>query len=141
MTWLGAAVFAAFNGARLPTCVEASTIMTGHTASNAEYRHGDVSPVEEAGGPVRDIHHRADNVQIWCCDGPSPWPHTRCSATRSAPRGTPRLRRPTSTPRSCYLLGSSRGAGLRLVRDHDRGPALTVEELFCHKPIDDFGPM
>lgn len=130
MTWLGAEVFAAFSGARLPTRAEASAIMTGHAANNAEYRCGDVSPVEEPGRPPRDIHHLVGNVQIWCSDGPQlPAGHPVQRYLIGAAWNTPATPAAVHAERSRYLLGSSRGVGLRLVRDHDGTAALTVEEI------------
>jgi hypothetical protein len=130
MTWLGAATFAAVSGARLPTRAEASALMDGSVASNAEYRHGDVSPVDDPGRAPHDIHHRVGNVQIWCCDGPAlPAAHPVQRYLIGAAWNTPATPADIHAERSRYLLGSSRGVGLRLVRDPDRAATLAVEEI------------
>jgi formylglycine-generating enzyme required for sulfatase activity len=73
VTWIGAAAFAARDGARLPTRAELIrlTSQTTVASSNAAYRDGDVTAVTEPGRGDGDIHHLAGNLQTWCADGPS----------------------------------------------------------------------
>ncbi|MGI5184722.1 hypothetical protein ACQEVZ_51550 [Dactylosporangium sp. CA-152071] len=117
VTWLGAAVFAAVNAARLPTHGELCALATGAAASNHDYTIGDVAPVAEP-APLHGIHHPVGNVQVWCSDGPSVafgqpvqrWIH-------GAAWNTPATASEVNRLRSRHLLGASRGVGIRLVRD------------------------
>ncbi|MFI6688007.1 SUMF1/EgtB/PvdO family nonheme iron enzyme [Streptomyces sp. NPDC050485] len=118
VTWIGAALMAAWHGARLPTRAEALTATRGVTAYNSDYRVGDCCPVAEPGLGDHEIHHRIGNVQIWCGDGPDqpgaqPVQRYLFGAAWNTP-GTPEA---ATAVRSRYLMGSSRGVGIRLVRD------------------------
>ncbi|MFF2546643.1 hypothetical protein ACFVUY_29365 [Kitasatospora sp. NPDC058063] len=118
VTWLGAAALAAWHGARLPTREEAlAGVAVAGPAHNTGYAFGDTTPVVEPGKGAGQIHHLTGNVQIWCADGPD--------AGHDAPVrrylfgsawNTPGDSRTVEEPRSRFLLGSSRGVGVRLVR-------------------------
>ncbi|GIH07169.1 hypothetical protein Rhe02_52360 [Rhizocola hellebori] len=117
VTWIGAAVFAAVNSARLPAHEELRVLAAGSDPSNHSYDLGDVSPVTQAVTPL-GIHHAVGNVQVWCADGPvarfdepaQRWIH-------GAAWNTPATSTEVNRMRSRHLLGSSRGVGIRLVRD------------------------
>jgi hypothetical protein len=121
LTWIGAATYAAWSGARLPTRAELDAV-TAHTEpTNVAYSVGDVVPVVEPGRDPSKIHHLVGNLQVWCADGPvgndtrpvERWLH-------GAAWNTPGSREEVIRPRSRHLLGSSRGVGVRLVRDPHR---------------------
>ncbi|MFE3601335.1 hypothetical protein [Streptomyces sp. NPDC059142] len=119
VTWVGAAVMATWSGARLPTRTEALEAAADARAYNADYAVGDTCPVAEPGRGPGQIHHMVGNLQNWCGDGPDvsdpgqPRQRYLVGAAWNTP-GTPEAIR---APRSRYLLGSSRGVGIRLVRD------------------------
>ncbi|MEV7869158.1 hypothetical protein AB0P17_24395 [Streptomyces sp. NPDC088124] len=120
VTWVGAAVMAAWSGARLPTRDEALEATTGARASNCDYALGDVTPVAEPDRGPGQVHHLVGNVQIWCADGPAngderPVQRHLFGAAWNTPGSATAIRE----LRSRYLLGSSRGVGVRLVRDPD----------------------
>lgn len=69
VTWLGAAVSAAVNSARLPTHGELCVLAADTEPSNHNYALGAVAPVAHAITPHR-IHHPVGNLQEWCGDGP-----------------------------------------------------------------------
>jgi formylglycine-generating enzyme required for sulfatase activity len=126
VTWIAGAAYAVCQGARLPTHAELDAVSVGVVASNCDYRIGDVAPVREPDrGPGR-VHHLVGNVQVWCADGPT------LDASLPAERylhgaawNTPGTPADIARVRSRHLLGSSRGVGIRLVRDPDRPvPAL-----------------
>ncbi|MYX77584.1 SUMF1/EgtB/PvdO family nonheme iron enzyme [Streptomyces sp. SID3915] len=118
VTWIGAALMAAWCGARLPTRAEALHAMTGARAHNSDYLVGDSCPVVESRLGDREIHHMVGNVQIWCGDGPKqPEPQPVQRYMLGAAWNTPGTREAVTAIRSRYLLGSSRGVGVRLVRD------------------------
>lgn len=123
VTWIGAAAFAAWSNARLPTRAELieETLREGAAAANAGYQFGDVTPVTEPGQPADEIHHLVGNVQVWCCDGPSPAELHDGPAARwlhGAAWNTPATREEIQRARHRHLTGCSRGVGIRLVRDH-----------------------
>jgi hypothetical protein len=123
VTWIGAAAFAAWSNARLPTRAELieETRYGGAAAANADYQFGDVTPVTELGQPANEIHHLVGNVQVWCCDGPSPAELHNGPAARwlhGAAWNTPATREEIHRARHRHLTGCSRGIGIRLVRDH-----------------------
>lgn len=62
VTWVGAAVMAAWSGARLPTRAEALVAAAGERAYNCDYAVGDSSPVTEPGRREWDVHHLVGNV-------------------------------------------------------------------------------
>ncbi|MGW0708202.1 SUMF1/EgtB/PvdO family nonheme iron enzyme [Streptomyces sp. NPDC002643] len=118
VTWLGAALVAAWSGARLPTRAEFLDAAAGGRAYNCDYTVGDTCPVAEPGLGRLDVHHRIGNVQVWCADGPpqsGEQPVQRYLV--GAAWNTPGTWEAVSAERSRYLLGSSRGVGVRLVRD------------------------
>ncbi|MEU0302889.1 sulfotransferase [Streptomyces sp. NPDC006175] len=121
VTWVGAAVMAAWSGARLPTRAEALEASLGAPpARNSDYAIGDASCVVEPGLGAGQVHHLVGNLQIWCSDGPAQdadLPEQRFLF--GAAWNTPGTRAAVTAERSRYLLGSSRGVGIRLVRDHD----------------------
>ncbi|MEL5954102.1 hypothetical protein AADR41_04850 [Streptomyces sp. CLV115] len=90
----------------------------GLPAHNCDYLAGDTSPVAEPGRTAGQVHHMVGNLQIWCGDGP-----TRSEAEPEqrflfvAAWNTPGTTEAIRAMRSRYLLGSSRGIGVRLVRD------------------------
>jgi hypothetical protein len=117
VTWLGAAVFAAVNSARLPTHGELCVLGADTEASNHDYAIGDVAPAAQAIAP-HGIHHPVGNLQVWCGDGPpvrfgqpvERWIH-------GAAWNTPATVEEVNRLRSRHLLGASRGIGMRLARD------------------------
>lgn len=120
VTWLGAAALAAWHGARLPTRAEVlEAAALARNVYNADYRFGDATPVVEPGRDHGDIHHLVGNVQVWCQDGPEAgtlqFPLRRYLV--GAAWNTPATREAVAEERSRYLLGASRGVGVRLVRD------------------------
>jgi hypothetical protein len=119
ITWIGAAAFAAWSGARLPARAELAALTAGAALiGNAGYRAGDASPVTEPGLDRSAIHHLLGNLQLWCGDGPDPGPGE--PVTRwlyGIAWNTPATRDAAEQPRSRHLLGCSRGVGVRLVRD------------------------
>jgi hypothetical protein len=133
VTWIGAAAFAAWSGARLPTRAELieETRLEGAAAANASYQFGDVTPVTEPGQPANEIHHLVGNVQVWCCDGPSPADLHDGPAARwlhGAAWNTPSTREEIHRARHRHLTGCSRGVGIRLVRD-DASAKVPAAEL------------
>jgi hypothetical protein len=136
VTWIGAAAFAAWSNARLPGRAELieQTLHEGTAAANADYQFGDVIPVTEPGQPANRIHHLVGNVQVWCCDGPSPAELHGGPAARwlhGAAWNTPASREEIHRARHRHLTGCSRGVGIRLVRDHasTRVPAAELAAL------------
>ncbi|MFF3675941.1 hypothetical protein ACFYYS_18455 [Streptomyces sp. NPDC002120] len=118
VTWLGAATAAAWLGARLPTRAEAVEATAGARAYNCDYRVGDTSPVLEPGRSSGEVHHLVGNVQLWCGDGPAlAAAHPVQRHLFGAAWNTPGAQEAISAVRSRYLLGSSRGVGIRPVRD------------------------
>ncbi|WP_433916914.1 SUMF1/EgtB/PvdO family nonheme iron enzyme [Streptomyces sp. NBC_01744] len=124
ITWAGAAVMAAWSGARLPTRAEALEATAGARARNCDYAVGDVSPVAEPGCGPDQVHHLVGNLQIWCGDGPEhPVTEPVQRYMFGAAWNTPGTDEAIGAVRSRYLLGSSRGVGVRLVRDPQTTPA------------------
>jgi hypothetical protein len=132
VTWIGAAAFAAWNGARLPARDELTGLTSGAaTTGNAGYRSGDVTPVTEPGVHWTKIHHLLGNLQTWCCDGPDEpaggpagrWLH-------GIAWNTPASQQAAQQSRCRHILGCSRGVGIRLVRDGSQ-PAVSAGELAC----------
>jgi hypothetical protein len=133
VTWIGAAAFAAWHGARLPTRPELIELTSriSATACNAAYRFGDVTPVTEPGHPPGDIHHLLGNVQAWCADGPPAGQLPGGPAGRwlyGTAWNTPATEEEARRPRHRHILGCSRGVGIRLVRDGAQRP-VSVGEL------------
>jgi hypothetical protein len=126
VTWIAAAAYAASQAARLPTRGELDRVSAGAEVSNCDYRVGDAVPVREPDpGPGR-VHHLVGNVQVWCADGPALHPSLPAERyLHGAAWNTPGTPGEVARVRSRHLLGSSRGVGIRLVRDPDRpGSAL-----------------
>jgi Sulfatase-modifying factor enzyme 1 len=120
VTWIGAAAFAASQGARLPTRAEMMRLTACATAANAGYRFGDVTLVTEAGQPHGELHHLLGNLQVWCSDGPTPAECSGGPAVRwlyGVAWNTPATIKEAQRPRHRHILGCSRGVGIRLVRD------------------------
>ncbi len=118
VTWLGAAALAAWHGARLPTREEAlAAVAMAGPGHNTGYTFGDTTPVVEPGRGAGQIHHLTGNVQIWCADGPDTGDEAplRRYLFGSA-WNTPGDSETVEERRSRFLLGSSRGVGVRLVR-------------------------
>jgi Sulfatase-modifying factor enzyme 1 len=132
VTWIGAAAFAARNGARLPTRAELTGLASGAaTTGNAGYRSGDATPVTEPGAHRTKIHHLLGNLQTWCCDGPDE--RTGGPAARwlhGIAWNTPATQQAAQQPRCRHILGCSRGVGIRLVRDGGQ-QAVATDELAC----------
>jgi hypothetical protein len=132
VTWIGAAAFAARNGARLPTRAELTRLTSGAaTTGNADYRAGDATPVTEPGAHRTKIHHLLGNLQTWCCDGP----HVRTGGPAARwlhgiAWNTPATQQAAQQPRCRHILGCSRGIGIRLVRDGGQ-LAVSTSELAC----------
>ena len=125
VTWIGAAAFAAWSGARLPSRHEFLRLTADVTAGNAGYRVGDATPVREPGRTAAKIHCLLGNVQVWCSDGPD----TSDCPDRPVARwllgvawNTPDTREEVERPRHRHILGCSRGVGIRLVRDGTQRP-------------------
>lgn len=126
VTWIGAALFALADGGRLPTRTE---MIDGSgrdpRATNSDYAHGDVTPITEAGRSGTDIHHLVGNLQVWCSDGPGPNTLLEGPAARwihGAAWNTPSTAREIHRARHRHLTGSSRGVGIRVVRDRPAAP-------------------
>ncbi|MFE1957304.1 SUMF1/EgtB/PvdO family nonheme iron enzyme [Streptomyces sp. NPDC059479] len=118
VTWAGAAAMAAWLGARLPTRAEALEATAGARAYNCDYAVGDASSVAEPGRSPHQVHHLVGNLQIWCGDGPDqPVAEPVQRYLFGAAWNTPGSEEAIGAVRSRYLLGSSRGVGVRLVRD------------------------
>ncbi|MFJ8628565.1 SUMF1/EgtB/PvdO family nonheme iron enzyme [Kitasatospora sp. NPDC093550] len=123
VTWLGAAALAAWHGARLPTRAEVLEAAATVTAVyNSDYRFGDATSVVEPGREPGDIHHLVGNVQVWCQDGPDAGEAAGLELPLrrhlvGAAWNTPATREAVAEGRSRFLLGASRGVGVRLVRD------------------------
>lgn len=127
VTWIGAAAFAAWSGARLPSRDELLRLIASATVGIAGYQSGDVTPVSEPGRSADEIHHLLGNLQVWCGDGPA------AADCRSGPAvrwlsgiawNTPATREEAERPRHRHVLGCSRGVGIRLVRDGTQQPVL-----------------
>ena len=130
VTWMGAAAYALWEGARLPSRKEMNTLTADTQAGNCDYRVGDVTPVGEPGLPCTAVHHRVGNLQVWCVDGPSgpPWaPVSRY--LHGAAWNTPGSREEVVRRRSRTLLGASRGVGIRLIRDASSGSPRSAQEI------------
>ena len=132
VTWTGAAAFAAWEGARLPRRHELAELTARHTdlVPNAGYRFTDVTPVTEPGLGDGDIHHLVGNLQVWCSDGPGTAELCEGPAARwmyGAAWNTPGTAEAIHQPRWRHLAGSSRGVGIRLVRDGAQRPAAAGE--------------
>ena len=127
VTWIGAAAFAAWEGARLPSRAELAKLTAPGTRPvlNAGYRFADVLPVAEPGLGADQIHHLIGNLQVWCGDGPGDDDLCCGPATRwlhGAAWNTPGTPQEIHRARWRHLAGSSRGIGIRLVRDGTRQP-------------------
>jgi hypothetical protein len=132
VTWIGAAAFAAWSGARLPARIELiqETLYTNREPTNTDYQIGDASPVTEPGRLADEIHHLVGNVQVWCCDGPSSAELHDGPAARwlhGAAWNTPASREEIHRARHRHLAGCSRGVGIRLIRDHASARVPTAE--------------
>ncbi|TQN30336.1 sulfatase-modifying factor enzyme 1 [Haloactinospora alba] len=131
ITWIGAAAYAFWEGARLPTSSELDALTAGAHASNAEYQMGDVTPVDEPGLGPKAVHHRVGNLRVWCCDGPghgTEWaPLTRYR--HGAAWNTPASREEVTSRRSRHLLGASCGVGVRLTCASSTGPRCSLNEV------------
>jgi hypothetical protein len=128
VTWIGAAAFAAWEGARLPSRAEITrlTMTSTRPVQNAGYRFPDVAPVTEPGLGDEDIHHLAGNLQVWCSDGPDAAGLLGGPAARwlhGAAWNTPGTPEEIHRARARHMTGSSRGVGIRLVRDGTQHPA------------------
>jgi formylglycine-generating enzyme required for sulfatase activity len=128
VTWIGAAAFAAWEGARLPRRAELADLTASCTGpvTNAGYRFADVTPVAEPRCGTGDIHHLLGNLQVWCSDGPDEEEVCHGPAARwlhGAAWNTPGTPAEIHRPRWRHLAGSSRGVGIRLVRDGIQRPA------------------
>ncbi|GAA4895784.1 SUMF1/EgtB/PvdO family nonheme iron enzyme [Streptomonospora salina] len=131
VTWIGAAAYALWEGARLPTSGELDAFTAGARVGNAEYRVGDVDRVHEPDLGPEAVHHRAGNLQVWCCDGPAD-AGKQAPVTRylhGAAWNTPASRQEITRRRSRHLMGASRGVGVRLVRDSATGRRRSPEEI------------
>ena len=126
VTWIGAAAFAAWNGARLPAPAELTGLTCGAaTTGNAGYRSGDVTPVTEPGVRASMIHHLLGNLQTRCGDGPDGQMRPGAPAARrlhGIAWNTPPTQQAAHWPRCRHILGCSRGAGIRLVHDGSQRP-------------------
>jgi hypothetical protein len=129
VTWIGAAAFAARDGARLPTRAELTRLTCeAATTGNAAYQSGDVTPVAEPGARASTIHHLLGNLQTWCGDGPDEQMRSGGPAVRwlhGIAWNTPATQQAAQHPRWRHILGCSRGVGIRLVRDGTQQPAST----------------
>lgn len=131
VTWIGAAAYALFASARLPSRAEMEALSEGAKASNVDYAVGDAAPVSETGSGPNTVHHRVGNLQVWCADGPQGEP-SWAPVTRylhGAAWNTPGTREEVRRLRSRHLLGASRGVGVRLVRDRASGAGRPLEDI------------
>nr|WP_184080193.1 SUMF1/EgtB/PvdO family nonheme iron enzyme [Nocardiopsis mwathae] len=131
ITWIGAAAYALWDGARLPTSNELDALTEGAHPRNAEYRVGDVTPAQESGLGPKAVHHRVGNLRVWCSDGPDDGPDW-APITRyrhGAAWNTPASRQEVTSRRSRHLLGASRGVGVRLARDTAAPDRCPLDEI------------
>lgn len=132
VTWIGAATFAAWEGARLPRRAELTELTARRTdpVRNAGYKFAEATSVTEPGLGDGDIHHLVGNLQVWCSDGPDAGDLCAGPAARwlhGAAWNTPGTAEEIHRSRWRHLAGSSRGVGIRLVRDGAQRPATPVE--------------
>jgi hypothetical protein len=137
ITWIGAAVFARYSASRLPTRGEMDDLVAQSGVDldgvNADYRIGDVAPVVVEGLDPDAVHHPVGNLQVWCADGPpvaelvgGPMTRFLHGVAWNTPAAPQELRR----VKARHLTGTSRGVGVRLVRDQQRGgPAVSAATL------------
>lgn len=132
VTWIGAAAFAAWFGARLPLRCEATALAddVDPAAGNIGYQVGDVVGVIEPGREAGDLHHPVGNVMLWCADGPGrdelaggPAARWLTGAAWNTPGTAEQVRR--AQPR--HLTGASRGVGIRLVLPENPAPVTPRE--------------
>jgi hypothetical protein len=121
-----------YRPARLPRRAELAELTARRMdpVSNAGYRFTDVTPVLEPGLGDGDIHHLVRNLQVWCSDGPGTRDLCEGPAARwiyGAAWNTPGTAEAIHQPRWRHLAGSSRGVGIRLVRDGTQRPATASE--------------
>lgn len=127
VTWLGAAAFATWAGARLPTRNELDRMARASDvdldAINAAYRIGDVVPVDDKPGDG-PLYHPVGNLQVWCANGPTLQQPTATvtrylyGAAWNTPATWAEIRRLRGRLRGRHLTGCSRGVGIRLTRGH-----------------------
>jgi formylglycine-generating enzyme required for sulfatase activity len=125
VTWIGAVAFARFAGSQLPmrkdidelamqSAIEMSEI-------NADYRVGDATAVaEQRIGANDSIYHLLGNVAIWCQDGPAESEQSGGPMKKyfyGIAWNTPSTIEEARAVKSRHITGSSRGIGIRLVRD------------------------
>ena len=134
VTWIGAAAFAAWTGARLPARAELVQLTHGAAITgNAAYRFGDVTPVTEPGRPASTVHHLLSNLQVWCSDGPADQMNSgvRQPGGCTGSPGTPR--RP-SRPRSIPAAGISSAAPAASASAWSAAPASRRRSLPANWP-------
>jgi len=133
VTWIGAAAFAAWTGARLPARAELVQLTHGAAITgNAAYRFGDVTPVTEPGRHASTVHHLLGNLQVWYSDGPADQMDSAGAAARwlhGIAWNTSATQQAAQQPRCRHILGCSRGVGIRLVRGGSQPPPVTTGEL------------
>jgi len=133
VTWLGAAAYARFRGARLPSFEEADILVSSlgdvdFSSVNCDHRYDDVTPCGLATPTDNGIYDVIGNLAIWCADG---FTETKAHGTTRYMHGTSwnrdgsqdELHKVKSRP----LSGSSRSVGIRLVESSKA--ALTAPEL------------
>lgn len=132
VTWIGAASYALYAGARLPTRQESAALASEYAheleLANVDYKVGDAVKVTDISKGACEIHHPVGNVGMWCADGPEQAddePLTRYMYG-SAWNSTANVGHQKARP----LSGNSRAVGIRLVRDMERiSPSLTAPEI------------
>ncbi|MCX5395583.1 SUMF1/EgtB/PvdO family nonheme iron enzyme [Streptomyces sp. NBC_00102] len=117
VTWIGAAAFAAWEGSRLPTRAEMVQWTAGVRPQNTDYSLGDTTGVVQAERSPAEVHHLVGNLQVWCGDGPNRGNGPLQRYLHGAAWNTPSSDESVHAVRHRYLLGASRGVGVRLVQD------------------------
>jgi hypothetical protein len=133
VTWLGAAAFARYKGARLPERSELQELVDREPEIdfdiyNCGHKKDDVQPSSISRPNANGIHDIVGNLAVWCSDGFSELPSagsnrymfgTAWNREASHQELTKLKARP--------LPGCSRSVGIRLIRDQDR--KLTAPQL------------
>lgn len=136
VTWIGACAFSKYSGARLPNREEYLGIISqlgniNFSEVNCEYMLGDTTPVDESKVDSLGLLDAVGNVAIWCLDGPENQNHqikTKffCGTAWNRAGTVDELKREKSRP----IIGTSRGIGIRLVKDDKkRCDQFSPEEL------------
>lgn len=124
VTWTGAAAFARYTGSRLPSRDEIDDLVLNSGIDlktvNADYRVGDALPVIEPQASADVIHQLVGNVMVWLRDGSDASESLNGPTMKywyGAAWNTPDTMEEVRRLKGRHFTGSSRGLGIRLVRD------------------------